>query len=143
MKKIVYTAALILCVCVSGARAATRAETGLFAYETATGMTVGAVFGDLPVLPTDDRLLSATSPVCDHVEIHSMTETNGIMRMRKVQNLDMPAKSTMALSPQGYHVMLIGLKSPLRDGSVFPLTLTFQSAGTMTLSVPVHSRIAK
>ena len=141
MKKIVYTAALIFFLCSFAAEAATA--TGLFAYETATGMTVGAVFGDLPVLPADDSLLSATSPVCDHVEIHKMTETNGIMQMRKVQRLDVPATRQTSLSPQGYHVMLMGLKSPLRDGTTFPLTLTFKSAGHMTLSVSVHSRIAK
>ena len=108
-------------------------------YETASGMTVGAALMGLHS-DIDDRLTGASSPVCDHVEIHSMTDDNGIMRMRKQDGLDLPAGKVTPLSPTGHHLMLIGLKEPLKAGQKFPLTLTFEKAGKVDTTVTVKSR---
>src|SRR3546814_11454455 len=61
------------------------------------------------------------------------------MRMRPVDGVPLPAGGMAELQPGGYHVMLIGLKHALKQGEHFPLTLTFEKAGTVTIEVPVLS----
>lgn len=87
---------------------------------------------------TDDRLLSAASPVAETVELHTHIKDGEVMRMRQVENIDVPAGETVALEPGGLHVMLMGLKAPLQEGEMFPLTLEFDSAGTVTVDVLVQ-----
>ena len=88
---------------------------------------------------TDDRLVSASSPVGARVELHRMSMTGGIMTMRPVPDgLDVPADKSIVLQPQAnYHLMITGLKSPLKSGTEFPLTLTFAKAGAVRIDVPV------
>lgn len=109
------------------------------AYETATGMTVGAALMGLHS-SIDDTLIAASSPICDHVEIHSMKDDGGIMKMRKEESLALPADKIVKLEPMGYHLMLIGLKEPLKAGTEFPVTLTFTTGKPVTVTVPVQSR---
>jgi hypothetical protein len=118
-------------------------KVGLYAYETSVGMTVGAVFGVLPPVSADDRLMSVTSSVCDYVEIHEMTDDNGIMRMRPIPFLDVGADKENKLDATGYHLMLMQLKSPLKNGEHIPLTLVYQKAGNVIVDVPVYSRKTK
>ena len=113
----------------------------LYAHPTAQGKKIGAVFGLLPNMQTDDILLSVSSPICDHIEIHTMSEdNNGIFRMRKIENLPVKTGKANELLPSGYHLMLMNLKSPLKTGQSFPLMLTFQKAGQKTVTVSVISR---
>lgn len=89
---------------------------------------------------TDDRLLSAAGDVADAVEIHQHTmDSSGAMQMRPVDGIDIPAGGEAVLEPGGYHVMLIGLHAPLKQGASFPLTLTFEHAGAVTVDVEVQS----
>ncbi len=115
----------------------------LYAYPTATGMKVGAVFGVLPAIETDDKLLSASTPLCGHVEIHTMIEDDGIFRMRKIENLLVKADHENLLEPSGYHLMLMDLKLPLEEKQFFPLTLVFEKAGKKIVTIPVISRKRK
>lgn len=112
------------------------------AYETAAGMKVGAALMGLHS-DQDDALVGASSPVCERVEIHSMSEDNGVMKMRKEDRLDLPADKIVKLEPSGYHLMLIGLKAPLQAGSSFPVTLNFAKAPAQTVTVTVLSRSAE
>lgn len=81
-----------------------------------------------------DRLISATSPRAERVEIHTMSMDGGVMRMRQlVDGLALPAGGTATLAPSGNHIMLIGLKSPLKAGERVPATLRFARAGTVTV----------
>ena len=73
--------------------------------------------------PTADRLVSASSPVAKKVEMHTMTMSGAVMQMRPVAAIDIPAGQAVTLAPNGLHLMLDGLKSPLRAGESFPLTL--------------------
>ena len=116
---------------------------GLFAYETAAGMSVGAVFGVLPSVADDDKLISAESSVCGYVEIHEMKETDGIMRMRKVPFIKVLGGKENKLEPSGFHLMLMQLKSPLKDGDKIPLVLTYQNAGQIKINALVYSRKVK
>ena len=85
-----------------------------------------------------DRLTAAASPVAASVELHEMKMDGSIMRMRQLPGVDLPAGGTVALQPGGNHIMLIGLKAPLKEGDRFPLTLTFAKAGTVEVEVIVE-----
>lgn len=85
----------------------------------------------------DDALVSAASPVAGTVELHTHVHEGAVMRMRAVPSIPVPAGKTVALQPGGLHVMLIGLRQPLAQGTRFPLTLTFEKAGTTTVEVDV------
>ena len=88
--------------------------------------------------PREDRLLDARSTVAERVEVHSMTMDGGIMRMRPVTGgLAIPAGGAVALRSGGYHLMLTGLKRPLRRGDVVEIRLRFARAGEL----PVRFRV--
>ncbi len=78
-----------------------------------------------------DRLVGASTPVAQSVEIHhSEIDANQVMRMRAVDGIAVPAGGELRLRHGGsHHLMLIGLKAPLKDGERFPLRLRFQHAG--------------
>jgi hypothetical protein len=63
---------------------------------------------------------------------------NGVMEMRPIEAIDVPAKSSVTLRPGGLHVMLIGLKNDLKVGDVVRLTLRFEKSGTMKLEAAVR-----
>lgn len=86
----------------------------------------------------DDRLVGVASPVAETAEIHDMTMDGTIMRMRKLDGLDVAAGAEIAIAPGGLHIMLIGLKAPLVEGASFPLTLTFAKAGDIEVTAEVQ-----
>ena len=87
-----------------------------------------------------DRLIRASSPVAERVELHRMEMDSGVMRMREVSAIELPAGSTTSLRHGGeYHLMLMNLKRPLKDGDRFDLTLTFERAGTQSVKVWVQT----
>lgn len=89
-----------------------------------------------------DRLLSASTPVAGRVEIHRMRMQGDVMQMRAVPVLDISGNTTVPMrhnTPDGYHLMLFDLKEPLKDGDRFPVTLTFERAGTREVKVWVQT----
>ena len=87
---------------------------------------------------SDDALLSASSPAAERVEIHSMTMEGDVMKMRAVERIDLKAGDKLTMQPgQGYHLMLMGLKKPLKAGEKIPVTLEFREAGKLKISVDV------
>jgi copper(I)-binding protein len=84
-----------------------------------------------------DQLLDATTPVSDKVQFHRTTEENGVSRMREVRAVDVAPHARTAFDPGGMHIMLVGLKQPLKEGQTFPLALTFAKAGKVDVTVPV------
>jgi hypothetical protein len=86
-----------------------------------------------------DRLVGVASEVAAAVEMHSTTiDAQGVGRMVPVQAVDIPAGGQARFAPGGLHVMLIGLQRPLAQGQEFPLTLTFERAGPVTVAVAVE-----
>lgn len=86
----------------------------------------------------EDRLLGARAAIAERVEVHSMTMDGGIMRMRPVvDGLAIPAGGAVALRSGSYHLMLMGLKQPLRRGEVVEIRLRFAQAGEL----PVRFRV--
>jgi copper(I)-binding protein len=90
------------------------------------------------VSPTADRLTAVSSPVAKKVELHTMSMEGGVMRMRPLAAIDIPAGQTGTLSPGGMHIMLLGLTQPLREGQSFPLTLSFDHAGPRQVTVAIE-----
>jgi len=86
-----------------------------------------------------DRLLSASADVSRSVELHEMKMQGDVMRMRAVDAVEVPPHQSVALAPGGIHIMLIGLKAPLKEGDRFPMTLKFEKAGEVKVEVVVES----
>jgi periplasmic copper chaperone A len=114
-----------------------------FARATPPGGRSGGIFlsvennGD-----RTDRLLTVSTPVAGIAELHQMVMDAGVMRMRAVAGLDVKPGDRLVLKPGGYHVMLADLKRPLHAGDTFPLTLGFEKAGSIEVSVIVESMAA-
>jgi copper(I)-binding protein len=84
-----------------------------------------------------DRLIALSTPVAAKAELHREDVTNGVMRMRPTGPLTLEPGEMLELKPGTLHVMLLDLKQPLKPGEHFPLTLTFEKAGAMTLEATV------
>ena len=85
-----------------------------------------------------DRLISVQSTAAGKAELHTTIAEGTVMQMRPVSSIEIAAGNTAELKPGGFHVMLLGLKTPLAAGKAFPLTLTFEKAGTTTVDVTVQ-----
>jgi len=86
----------------------------------------------------DHALVGAQTPVAKVVELHIHTMAEGMMQMRQLDKVDLPAGKDVSLHPGGMHVMLIGLKQKLVPGEPIPLTLVFADGSKKMLSVPVR-----
>ena len=93
---------------------------GTVANQKATGM-----FAQI-TSASGGKLVSASSPVAGIVEIHEMAMDGNVMKMRAVAGLDLPAGKAVDLKPGGYHVMLMDLKGPVKDGELVPVTLVIE-----------------
>ena len=87
--------------------------------------------------PLDDVLTALTTPVADMPMLHETVITDGVAAMPHVMSVPVPAGETVALAPGGLHGMLMGLTAALDEGGTFPLTLSFQNAGQMVVTVEV------
>ena len=82
-----------------------------------------------------DKLISVTGTIAKEIQIHSMITEAGVMKMREITALDIPANGKAELKPGGFHVMLIGIPDGLKEGTKFPLKLKFEKAGEVTVQV--------
>jgi len=73
----------------------------------------------------DAALVAVATPAAKIAQIHEMAMEGGVMRMRAVDSLPLPAGKAVELSPGGYHLMLLDLTRPLKEGDSVPLSLTF------------------
>jgi periplasmic copper chaperone A len=84
-----------------------------------------------------DKLVGVSTPAAGKAEIHTQMNESGVMKMHGVDGVAVPAGRKVELKPGSYHVMLMDLKHPLKEGESFPLTLTFEKAGKREVTVPV------
>ena len=84
-----------------------------------------------------DQVVSASSPMARRVEFHTHEMDGGVMKMRRVHWVEVPARGSVRFEPGGLHVMLIGLKEPLVAGGSFSLTLGFRNAGELEVEVEI------
>ncbi|HTA99998.1 MAG TPA: copper chaperone PCu(A)C [Bradyrhizobium sp.] len=91
-----------------------------------------------------DRLIGGSAEIAGKVEVHEMAMKNGVMTMRPLDNgLTIEPGKTVKLAPGGYHLMMFDLKGPLKQGDKLPLTLDFEKAGKVKLSLDVEGVGAK
>lgn len=89
---------------------------------------------------TADRLLAVEGDAAATVEVHEMSNVDGVMRMQAISNgLPIEPGQTIELKPGGYHVMFMGLKRPLKSGETVPATLVFEKAGRVAVTFGVES----
>ena len=89
---------------------------------------------------TDDSLVSATSPAFGKIEIHTVVKNGEVMKMLPVVDVPVPAGTTAELKAGGLHLMLFDAKEMLKDGAMFPVTLTFEKGGAVEIMVKVDRR---
>jgi len=87
---------------------------------------------------SDTSIVYAKSPVAKIVELHTHINDNGVMRMRKIKQIDLPTNKMVQLKPGGLHIMLLGLNRDLKPGDEANVTLGFDDGSEKTLSVPVQ-----
>lgn len=87
---------------------------------------------------TMDRLLAVATPAAKRAMVHTTLMEQGVMKMRPVKAVEVNPGEPTVLRPGGMHVMLMGLAAPLKEGQSFPLTLTFEKAGTVEVMVMVR-----
>lgn len=124
-----------------------------FAQSTADGVTVGDPYvravppgqpnsaSFMTIQNTDGvahALVAAESSASKVVELHTHTMVDGMMRMRPVERIDLPAGESVALQPGGLHVMLIGLQRQLVPGEAVDLTLIFEDGSKKQITAPVR-----
>lgn len=112
---------------------------GAFARATLPGAPVGGAYVTITNEGTGaDTLISASSPAAGVVGLHSMGMEGNVMKMASLpQGIAIPPGATVAMSPNGYHMMFEHLSQPFIEGKTVPLTLTFAKAGSVEIQVPV------
>lgn len=125
--------------------AATAADFGVTVSDawgraTAPGQDSGSV--QLTITSKKEaKLISIASPLATSVELHSMIHEDGKMKMRAVDSIALPAGKTVDLGESGYHIMLINLKQPLKEGTGVPLKLTVEFADNHKATLDVKAEI--
>ncbi|HMK13540.1 MAG TPA: copper chaperone PCu(A)C [Burkholderiales bacterium] len=143
MAKTITLGALALALCLSAA--AVHADEALRATHawvrvTAPGQRVAGAYLEI-ISTAPSKLVAASSPVAGNAEIHLMRLENGVMEMRQIKSLELPAKQTVKLEPGGLHIMLLDLKKPLKLGDKVPLRLTLQRADLSKTVVEVQAEV--
>lgn len=111
------------------ARAMLAGQKAAGAYMTLTNTGVEA-----------DRLVGGSSPAAGKVEVHTMEVVNDVMTMRPVEGgLEIPAGGSVELKPGSFHVMFMDVATPFVEGGTVPVTLEFEKAGSVELSLPVRA----
>lgn len=119
------------------ARAETLDITGGFARASAGMAMAGAAFLTITSKGEADTLVAFTSPACNRPELHTHINDNGVMRMRQVDAIEVPAGGAAELKPGGLHLMLIDLNAQLIEGETVEVTLVFAKAGEVPVTLPI------
>jgi copper(I)-binding protein len=86
-------------------------------------------------------LIGASSPACRAVQLHTMAMEGGMMRMRQVKAIELPAGKQVNLRKSGYHLMLIGLKAPLKEGETVPFTLSIRLGNHRVVKIKASAKV--
>tara|TARA_B100000678_G_scaffold211280_2_gene178865 strand:+ start:699 stop:1214 length:516 start_codon:yes stop_codon:yes gene_type:complete len=116
------------------------AITAPWSRETAEGQDAGGAFMTIANTGSGaDRLTGGSTPVAGEVQVHTVDMTDGVMRMRQLEDgLEVPAGGSVTLKPGSFHIMLMQLTQPLEQGEAVPLTLTFEKAGPVEVELVVE-----
>jgi periplasmic copper chaperone A len=131
---------IVGCMLIAGAAAAQNGQIEVkdaWARATPGKAENGAAYLTIET-PAPDKLVAVSSPAAKKSSLHTMTMDGGVMKMRPLDGLEVPANQPVTLKPGGVHIMLQGLNEPLQAGKSFPLTLTFEKAGQRQVEVAVE-----
>ena len=145
--KIVTSLMVILTTCLVGSLA--RAEdvkagdlviSQAWSRATPNGAKIGTGYFTIENKGTTaDRLIGVSGDISGKIEVHEMSMNNGVMKMRAVDGgLVIDPGKTVKLAPGGYHLMIMDLKNPLKQGDKVPLTLSFEKAGKVAVTLDVQ-----
>tara|TARA_B100000686_G_scaffold338970_1_gene412284 strand:+ start:402 stop:890 length:489 start_codon:yes stop_codon:yes gene_type:complete len=84
-----------------------------------------------------DRLVAVSSEIANKTELHNHINDEGVMRMREVSHIVIPAHSSTELKPGSYHIMFKGLTKAIKEGDMVMINLKFENAGITTLHTPI------
>ena len=107
-----------------------------WARATAPKALAGGAFMTITSIAAD-QVTRLESPVASTVELHLTVEEAGVMKMKPVPALVLEPGKSVTLKPGGYHVMLMGLKAPLKQGEHFPITFFFATSPPVTVEVQI------
>lgn len=108
---------------------------------TAPGQKTAGAYMEL-TSEADAALVAVASPAAGKTELHTMSMDGGVMRMRPVAKIDLPAKKAVKLAPGGgLHVMLRDIRQPLKEGDKVPLTLTIRGGGNAQSTIKVEAQV--
>ena len=105
---------------------------------TPPGIDVGVAYFVIDNQGRNDRLVGVSSPVAKRAELHISQMEGGVMRMKHLEAVEVKSGVPTSFEPSGRHVMLTGLKQPLKEGDAFPLVLSFANAGPVKVQVHVR-----
>lgn len=131
-------ALLLLCSCHRASVPPSISIDDAWARATLPGQNSSAAYLTIRNLGGEDHLLSVSSGQA-HASLHSTTMEGGVMRMRPIRSLDIPANSTETFAPGHNHIMLMGLKGPLGAGDTVPLDLKFDKSGDKHVTARVRA----
>jgi hypothetical protein len=140
-----FCAALVTCIAGASARA-DEVKVGdlvisqAWTRATPNGAKIGTGYFTIENKGTTaDKLVGVSGEVSDKIEVHEMSMNNGVMKMRPVDGgLTIEPGKTVKLAPSGYHLMIMDLKSPLKQGGKVPVTLEFEKAGKVAVTLDVQ-----
>jgi copper(I)-binding protein len=127
--------------------AASAADPGLtienpWARPAAIGQ-MGVIYLTVKDTGAPDQLIGVKTPLADDAQLHESKMVGGVMEMRPVQAAPVAPGQPLVLGPGGYHIMLMGLKKPLKEGDTVPVTLLFQKAGAVAATATVQRSAPK
>jgi|GEM_PF-801662 len=103
------------------------------------GRDVSAIYFTLVNAGEEDRLIGVQTTLSEHAEIHTHIKVGNIMKMRRIEDLTLPYRSSVVFKPGSYHIMVFGTElSPVATDA--EMTLVFENAGAKTLTVPIKGR---
>lgn len=121
------------------AKAGDIAINGAYTRATVPGQVAAGGFMKITSSGAADQLISATSPVSNDVQLHTMKMDGNVMQMREVKQIDVPANGVVDLKPGGLHLMFMNIKTPLKAGDLLPVKLKFAKAGEIEVKMPVNA----
>lgn len=140
MRLVAFSLGLAVMAPVFAGEADTVTASGAWVREVPPGADMTAVFVQLDNAAEKPAVvIAAESPAAGSVELHGHSHEHGVIQMRPVERLSIPAKGKVALAPGGLHLMVFELKTKLVVGGEFPVLLKFEDGSTLTLKANVRS----
>jgi len=120
-------------------RGSNIAVSGAYSKATVAGQMASSGFMKITSTGISDQLVGVSSQVAGEVQLHSMSMEGNTMKMRQINSIDIPANSTVELTPGGLHLMFMGLKTQLKVGDTVKIKLKFASSGEVEVNLPVQA----